>query len=72
MAHWFNSKHWSSWHPSSWHGWIITTIYVVLVLAVFLKVELGTASISEIIIRMLLPFFLLSLIFVIICKKTSK
>ncbi len=72
MAHWFNSRHWSCWHPCSWQGWSVTLIYIFSVLFIFFKADINSNSASDTIIRMTLPFIVLSIIFVIICRKTSQ
>lgn len=71
MARWFSSRHWTCWHPVSWQGWILTLLYVVIVLLIFLRVDIDSHSASDTIMGMTLPFILVSLIFVMICKSTS-
>lgn len=69
---WFSSRHWTCWHPSSWQGWLVTFLYVLSVLLIFIKAEINSYSVVDTFFRIALPFVLLSIIFVIICKKTSK
>lgn len=68
---WFSAKHWTCWHPRSWEGWVITLVYVFLVLLLFIKTEINSYSAIDTFLRLALPFILLSIIFIIICKKTS-
>ncbi|MEK6909379.1 MAG: hypothetical protein AABX23_04990 [Nanoarchaeota archaeon] len=71
MAHWFKSEHWTCWRPFSWQGWIVTSIYALSVLFIFFKIDVNSHSVSDTLINMTIPFIVLSLIFIIICKKAS-
>lgn len=70
--HWFKSRHWTCWHPISWQGWFVTALYVALVIFLFLKIDVSSNSVSDTLLRMAIPFVIVSALFVIICKVKTK
>lgn len=70
---WFKAKTYGyGWYPSSWQGWLITFIYVLLVLLVFRIVDLSASSMGDSLIGMLIPLFILTVILFAICSKTGE
>jgi hypothetical protein len=72
MKHWFRSRHWTCWHPCSWQGWVLTAAYVAAVIIIFLRSDINSYSLSDTLIRMFIPFIILSILFVAISKHTTE
>lgn len=70
---WFKAKTYGyGWYPSSLAGWIVTIIYVLLVLFVFITVDINSQSVSDTLFDGFLPFVIITLLFILICIKKGE
>ncbi len=70
---WFKAKTYGyGWYPCSWHGWLVTVLYVLLILFVFRTIDVSSRSVSDTLIGVILPFIILTIILIAICVKTGE
>lgn len=70
---WFKRKLYGwGWTPVTWEGWLVTLVYVLLVIAAALTIDEGSPT-KEIIFTFVLPTVLLTGAFIrIACKKGER
>ncbi len=70
---WFKRKRYGfGWVPSSWQGWIISLIYILILVKLFTMADIDSHSISDTFIKLSVPFIIVSSIFIVICYKTGE
>lgn len=70
---WFKAKNYGyGWYPYSWEGWVVTGVYTLLVLIVFRLIDLNSDSVGDTLLRVIAPFIVLTLIFILFCIKTGE
>lgn len=70
---WFRRKYFGwGWQPVTWQGWLITIIYIFLLILFALKLDSRAHSVSDSLISFALPFIVLTTIIIIICYKTGE
>ena len=67
---WFKRKKYGyGWTPVTWQGWVVTGLYVVLVVVFAMTID-ETSSVSEVMFTFVLPAALLTFTLIrIACKK---
>ena len=69
---WFKAKRYGyGWYPATWEGWLVLSIYIVLVLAFSLTVD-DTSPPREIFFTCILPVALLTTILIRIAYKKGE
>ena len=70
---WFKAKTYGyGWYPSSWEGWSVTLVYVLILLGLFRVVDLRSHSGIDTVMSMFVPFVFLTLLLIVICYKTGE
>ncbi|MGV8142043.1 MAG: hypothetical protein ACP5NS_00210 [Candidatus Pacearchaeota archaeon] len=70
---WFKAKQYGyGWYPCSWEGWLVTLIYILVLLGFLRTLDLRSSSASDMLIGMVLPFVILTFILILICVKTGE
>lgn len=73
MNYWFRTKRYGyGWVPSSWQGWLVLALYVLLSLFSFILVDAHSHSEGEMLVWFLPLFALLTLILLVITYKTGE
>ena len=66
-GYWFRAKRFGwGWRPSSWQGWVTTTIYLVLIIHEFLSID-RTSSPDGTFVSNTLPFIFITALFLFLC-----
>lgn len=69
---WFKRKRYGwGWTPSTWQGWLVTLVYIVLVVASALTLDENSPP-REIIFTFALPLVLLTITFIRIAYKKGE
>ena len=70
---WFHAKRYGyGWTPSTWQGWLVIAVYVVLLIATFRSVDLASHSVSDTLFA-IVPFWIVyTVALVIICVLTGE
>ena len=69
---WFKRKWYGwGWYPASWEGWLVTVLYVALVLAFALTVDKSSPP-EEVAFTFALPMVLLTIAFIRIAYRTGE
>ena len=70
---WFKAKNYGwGWMPSSWQGWLVLVMYFIFNIRVFRSIDSLSHSNSDTLMNFSLPFFLSTVILVIICYVTGE
>jgi hypothetical protein len=70
---WFKIKNYGwGWRPSSWQGWVVLGIYIIFNVKIFMSIDNLSHSNSDTLMNFSLPFFLSTVMFVIICYLTGE
>lgn len=70
--YWFKAKLYGwGWTPATWQGWLITFLYVVLIVLFSLTID-NSSSAKEVVFTFALPVFLLTATFIRIAYKTGE
>ena len=70
---WFKAKTYGiGWYPITWQGWIVTLVFVGLIILSSLLAERYTQKTSTFLIAYLSSIFLLVIILIIICWKKGE
>jgi uncharacterized membrane protein YhaH (DUF805 family) len=65
---WFKRKSYGwGWYPSSWEGWLVLAVYIVLMVKQFMIVDSTSHSGSDTIIGLALPFIVTTVILIGVC-----
>lgn len=60
-GYWFKRKLYGwGWTPARWQGFLVLFLYVVAVVYLFLKIDAESHSVSDTLIGIAVPFFLLT------------
>ena len=66
---WFKRKRYGwGWTPATWQGWAISAVYVYLLVLIFQSVDATSHSGSDTVLAGALPFIVLSLVLIGICR----
>ena len=70
MKHiWFKRKTFGwGWTPATWQGWIILAVYIYLLVLLFRSIDATSHSDSDTLIAFALPFIVLTLALMGICR----
>jgi FtsH-binding integral membrane protein len=69
---WFKKKQYGwGWYPATWQGWIVTGIYMGLVIFFGLSID-ENSPVNEIVFTFILPLILLTLGFIRIAYKMGE
>ncbi len=69
---WFRAKTYGwGWTPSSWEGWLVTVLYILLVLACFLTLDQNSPT-REVMFMGVLPLMLLTIAFIRIAYRKGE
>ncbi len=72
QGYWFKRKLYGwGWTPATWKGWVITLIYVALVILFSLTIDENSPT-REVIFTFVLPIFLLTISFIRIAFKKGE
>ncbi len=70
---WFRRKTYGwGWTPSTWQGWVVIAIYVLLILPIFSGKNSNYASLNDLLLRSILPFIILTSGLIFICYKKGE
>ncbi len=65
---WFRAKRFGwGWYPSSWEGWMVIALYVVVIAIHSINVEKFATSGTEVLINFVLPIIINTVFLIIIC-----
>lgn len=68
---WFKRKHYGwGWYPSSWQGWIIIIIFLILAIGISIIPKQPTTN--DYVIKMIIPLAILVAILISICYKKGE
>lgn len=69
---WFKAKNYGwGWYPVSWEGWLVTTLYIILIILFSLTIDKNSPD-KEIIFTYFLPFVFLTATFIRIAYKKGE
>ena len=69
---WFKRKRYGwGWTPSTWQGWLVTAVYVALMVAFALTLDQGSSA-REVALMFVIPALLLTATFLRIAFKTGE
>jgi hypothetical protein len=72
QGYWFKRKLYGwGWTPATWQGWVITCIYIGLVILFSLTIDENSPT-REVIFTFVLPIFLLTVSFIRIAYKKGE
>lgn len=67
---WFKAKRYGwGWVPSSWEGWTVLFVYLILMILFFLQSDKMSHSGSDTLIGFTVPFIIATCILIAICYK---
>ena len=70
---WFRGKRYGwGWRPVTWQGWMVTLVYVAVVVLSFLEIERDSRSAYDTFIGVFPRVFIATLLLVLICYRTGK
>ena len=70
---WFRAKRYGlGWYPVSWQGWVITLLYVVIILRTFSWADKMSHSGSDTLIAFAPPFIVITGLLLVICYKKGE
>ena len=70
---WFKSKVYGlGWYSSSWQGWAILLIWILLFINIFRNIDKNSHSVSDTLIGMFIPAILLVVLLFFICYGTGE
>jgi uncharacterized membrane protein YhaH (DUF805 family) len=70
---WFKAKNFGwGWYPSSWQGWLIMIIYLVVIIKIFYRIDSTPHSGSDTLVNFVIPFIVSTIVLIIICYKTGE
>jgi hypothetical protein len=71
--HWFKAKrHGLGWKPATLSGWLALFFYVLSIVALWLEAERRFTSMEGRLLYVLPGFFILTILFVLLCHKTGE
>ncbi len=71
-GYWFKRKLYGwGWMPARWQGWLVTFLYITLVLAFAFTIDENSPP-EEVMFTLVLPFILLTVTFISIAYKTGE
>jgi len=69
---WFKAKKFGwGWYPASWQGWLITIVYIGVILALALSLDEGSTN-KETVFVLVIPLILLTITFIRIAYRTGE
>lgn len=69
---WFKRKLFGwGWYPASWEGWLVTLLYIALVVLASLTID-GSSPPREVAFTFLLPVALITILFLRIAYRTGE
>jgi len=69
---WFKAKTFGwGWYPATWQGWLITAIYLVIILALAFTIDENSTN-QEVAFMLFLPMAILTACFIRIAYKTGE
>ena len=70
---WFRAKSFGwGWYPCSWQGWLILTIYILIVVLDFFRLDLNSHSVSDTLRPWIVDIFILLFLLIGICFKKGE
>lgn len=70
---WFEAKSSDgSWRPCCWQGWLVTLIYILLVILIPVLLEKKALDVPDKLLLILITIFLLTVMFIIIAYLKGK
>lgn len=70
---WFKRKLYGwGWYPSTWQGWVVILIYVLMLIESFKRIDALSHSVSDTLLNFVPQTFIFTLILVIVCYKTGE
>jgi hypothetical protein len=73
QKYWFRAKLYGwGWTPARWQGWLVTLVFVGLILLNSFRFEIEARSDSEVLLYFLPQTFILVLLLIIVCYKTGE
>lgn len=71
-GYWFKRKVYGwGWTPATWQGWLVTVVFVALLLTVVFNVDENATS-KEVVSTLVLPVVILAAVLLGICYKTGE
>ncbi len=70
---WFKRKSYGwGWQPSSWEGWVVLLVYLLITIVVFRSTDLTQHSGSDTLINFAPRFVVLTIILIFVCYKKGE
>lgn len=67
-GYWFKRKWYGwGWTPATWQGWVLTIVYVALVLTIGFRVDANSHSVSDTLYGIVVPVGILTVVLITIC-----
>ena len=71
--YWFKVKNYGwGWTPSTWQGWFVLALFVLVNIYIFKDIEQGSYSTSSVFLNFILPSILSVVVLIIICYRTGE
>jgi hypothetical protein len=70
---WFKAKMYGwGWYPSSWQGWLVLFLFILLNVITFIKIDKNSHSVSDTLIGFVPALFVLCIFLICIAYKTGE
>lgn len=70
---WFKAKRYGwGWYPSTWQGWLILAVFILLIIGDFLRVDAHSHSNSDTLIGWVPDVIALNILLTFVCWKTGE
>lgn len=71
--YWFKAKNYGwGWTPSTWQGWLVLALFILVNIYIFKDIEQGSYSASSVFLNFILPSILSVVVLIIICYRTGE
>lgn len=69
---WFKRKLYGwGWYPASWQGWLVTAVYILVVLAAAMTID-DNSPVNEVMFTFVLPAVISTILFIRIAYRTGE
>ncbi|RJR29181.1 hypothetical protein C4564_02470 [Candidatus Microgenomates bacterium] len=70
---WFKAKNYGwGWYPATWHGWVVTLVFVLLIIFSSYRVEANSHFVSDSLLNIIPQNVLLVMLLIAICYKKGE
>lgn len=65
--YWFKKRSYGwGWTPSTWQGWLVTLVYIALLVGIFIWIDNNSHSVSDTLYGVFIPFVALTSVMMVV------